>query len=124
MGRLVREIEPSLASRDLERLGHLLSIHQLIQEKIGSSTPESEALIDAAMGAGALGAKISGAGGGGIIIALATPGAESRIAQAIAKAGGEACVVSTNAAGVRVVAEDEWLEARDPRSTWVSEADK
>ena len=38
---------------------------------LGVSTPELDALVHAARAAGALGAKLTGAGGGGAVIALA-----------------------------------------------------
>jgi len=59
---------------------------------VGLSTPELEVVLEAARGAGALGAKLSGAGGGGAFYAVA-PDAEtaaviaSRIREAAANAG-------------------------------------
>ncbi len=63
-----------LASGDNAAVGHLMNIHQLFQEKMGTSIAENETLIEAALGAGALGAKISGSGRGGVIIALVDAG--------------------------------------------------
>jgi mevalonate kinase len=108
MGYLVRQIITALESHDLPRLGHLLNLHQLIQDKIGTSAPENEALIEAAIGAGAFGAKISGAGGGGIIIAVVEPDRQKAVAAAIEAAGGETFMVTTNTDGVRVESEEIW----------------
>jgi mevalonate kinase len=55
---------------DARALGPLLDENQRLLEGIGVSTPEIEALCRLARGAGALGAKLSGAGGGGVVIAL------------------------------------------------------
>jgi mevalonate kinase len=85
-----------------------MNLHQLFQEKIGTSCPESENLIEAAIGAGALGAKISGSGGGGIIIALAEPGQQETIAAAIGEAGGRSYVATSGVEGVRVEPEAAW----------------
>ena len=82
--------------------------HQLIQDKIGTSASENEQLIEAAIGAGALGAKISGAGGGGIIIALVEPGQQEAVARAMDAAGGESFIVTTGVEGVRVEPEEKW----------------
>jgi mevalonate kinase len=56
----------------------------------GVSCPEIEALIEAALGAGAYSAKLSGSGGGGIIIALVAPETKTAVASAITQAGGTA----------------------------------
>jgi mevalonate kinase len=59
-------------------------------------------MIYAAVDAGAWGAKLSGAGGGDCIIALASDDKRQAIEKAIQKAGGEIIKVNTDAPGVRV----------------------
>ncbi len=108
MGYLLQQFIGALERADLPTIGHLFNLHQLLQEKMGTSIPESERLIEAAIAAGALGAKISGSGGGGIIIALAEPGQQHRIAAAIDAAGGRSYVVSTSAPPVRVEPVEAW----------------
>jgi mevalonate kinase len=108
MGYLVRQIVAALETNDLLTLGHLFNLHQLIQEKIGTCAPENEQLIEAAIGAGALGAKISGAGGGGIIIALVGPERQPDVAAAIESAGGRSYIVSTGTPGIRVEPSENW----------------
>ena len=70
---------------------------------------EVAALIDAARRAGALGAKLTGAGGGGAIFALARPGDEQRLvdalrdrARALGLARSEAFVAPLSRAGLLV----------------------
>ena len=53
---------------------------------IGVSTVELERMVAIARGAGALGAKLTGAGGGGSIVALC-PGRETAVADALRTAG-------------------------------------
>jgi mevalonate kinase len=106
MGYLVQQIVIALENNDMPALGHLLNLHQLIQDKIGTSAPENEQVIEAASGAGALGAKISGAGGGGIIIALVKPGQEEAVSAAIDAAGGQSFIVTTGTEGVRTEPEE------------------
>ena len=72
--------------------------HALLRE-IGVSSPEIETLIDAAL-PHSIGAKMTGAGGGGCILAL-TEDPES-CATAIRSAGGEAFVTRMGAEGVRI----------------------
>ncbi len=102
MGYLVQQFIVALEKNDLPTLGHLLNLHQLIQDKIGTSAPENERLIEAAIGAGALGAKISGAGGGGIIIALVEPDKQDAVAEAINGAGGRSFIVTSGTEGIRL----------------------
>lgn len=102
MGYLVQRFLVALEESDIPALGKLMNIHQLLQEKMGTSCPESERLVEAALGAGALGAKISGSGCGGIIIALTEPGEERAVASAIESAGGKSYIVQTGAGGAHV----------------------
>lgn len=66
--------------------------HHQLRRYLGISTPRIEAMIEAALGAGALGAKINGSGLGGTMIAYA-PGREKQVITAIEKAGGDAWAV-------------------------------
>jgi galactokinase len=75
---------------DVEKLGALLTEHHgLLRDNLGISTPRVEAMMDAALDAGALGGKINGSGGGGCMFVLA-PGREAEAAAAMEKAGGKA----------------------------------
>ncbi len=111
MGYLVRQIIKALETNDLVTLGHLFNLHQLIQDKIGTCAPENEQLIEAAIGAGAFGAKIAGAGGGGIIIAVAEPSQQAAVAAAINAAGGKSYVVTTGTPGIQIEPEEKWNAA-------------
>jgi galactokinase/mevalonate kinase-like predicted kinase len=55
---------------DYDLLGRLMNENHAIQRDLGGSGPANERLIAAALDAGALGAKLAGAGRGGTIIAL------------------------------------------------------
>ena len=60
--------------------------HSLLQEMTVSS-PELDELVETARNAGALGAKLSGGGRGGNMIALAEPEMAERVALALKEAG-------------------------------------
>jgi len=78
---------------DAEKLGAMLTEHHQWLRVLGVSTPKLDALVDAALNAGALGAKLNGSGGGGCMFAYA-PGKQSEVAEAIERAGGKAFIVS------------------------------
>lgn len=69
MGALTRELAAELAAGSVDVGGLLDENHTLLQQ-IGVSTPRLDALVDLARAAGARGAKLSGAGGGGVVLAL------------------------------------------------------
>ncbi len=82
----------SLGQVNAERLGRMLTEHHRWLKALGVSTPKLDALVDAALQAGALGAKLNGSGGGGCFFAYA-PGKQKEVAEAIERAGGKAFVV-------------------------------
>ncbi|MGI9225403.1 MAG: hydroxymethylglutaryl-CoA reductase, degradative [Woeseiaceae bacterium] len=60
----------ALLDRDFGKLGQLMNINQGLLNAMGVSTPDLEIMVDIARAAGAVGAKLTGAGGGGSIVAL------------------------------------------------------
>jgi len=87
IGAIVTRAREALERGHIPALGPLLSQnHQLLQQ-IGVSSPELDALVGAALAAGALGAKLSGAGWGGVMLTLATRDTGARVAAALEQAG-------------------------------------
>jgi mevalonate kinase len=102
IGLLVDEAASAIEAGDLERLGNLMNLNQLALARIGVSSNELDALVAAALGAGALGAKLSGSGGGGIVVALSEPTRSAAVANAIEGAGGRAFVATVADAGAEI----------------------
>jgi mevalonate kinase len=67
--------------------------HVLLQEMTVSS-PELDKLVSAALNAGALGAKLSGGGRGGNMIALVEPDQAEAVASALMEAGAKHTIVT------------------------------
>ena len=68
--------------------------NQSILRQMGVSSPELETLVEAALSAGALGAKLSGAGRGGSMIALVAPEVSAEVTQALLRAGAVGTIVT------------------------------
>jgi len=86
MGALVAEGERALGRGDIDELGRLFDVAHGLLAALRVSTAELEALVHAARDAGAVGAKLTGAGGGGAVIALA-PGHEGDVLRRWSQAG-------------------------------------
>ena len=76
----------ALVAGDYTKLGELMNVCQGLLNALGVSTPELERMVDIARKAGAAGAKLTGAGGGGSIVA-ACPGTVKEVASALHSAG-------------------------------------
>lgn len=90
----------ALREGNLKELGLLMNVNHGLLEAIGVSSPKLNRLVYAAREAGALGAKLTGAGGGGCMVALTTEERVKDVAEAIGKAGGEPLVASISREGV------------------------
>jgi mevalonate kinase len=77
-GDLADAGERALAVGDIDGLGRLFDVAHGLLGALRVSSPEIETLVHGARAAGAVGAKLTGAGGGGAVIALA-PGHESDV---------------------------------------------
>ena len=68
-------------------LGSLMDDNYTLLVEMGVSSPRLDELVKAARRAGALGAKLSGAGRGGNVIALVEEESTDEVAQALREAG-------------------------------------
>ena len=78
-------------------IGRLLTKHHtILRDVLKVSTSNIEAMLEAALNAGALGGKINGSGGGGCMFAYAPKNPEG-VAEAIEQVGGKAYIVESTA---------------------------
>jgi len=80
------EAADALSKKDYETLGQLMNICHGLLNALQVSTPDLESMVAIARVSGALGAKLTGAGGGGAIVALC-PGTENKVRSALHQAG-------------------------------------
>src|SRR5437667_10484342 len=102
---MVREISDGVAEAlrdgDDEELGNLMYQNHELLRKIGVSHPKLDHLVGVAKRAGALGAKLTGAGGGGCVIVLSpSKVARDRIARVLRREGGTPYKISMDTDGV------------------------
>jgi galactokinase/mevalonate kinase-like predicted kinase len=84
---IARISKKALLLEDWASLGELMNENHAIQRELGGSGEVNERLITAALEAGALGAKLAGAGDGGTIIALWLDADTSPLEKALKEAG-------------------------------------
>jgi mevalonate kinase len=87
LGALTDTATAALLTGDRAALGAAMNRAHGLLADLGVSTPALDALCEAARAAGASGAKLTGAGGGGAVIAVAPPGREPAILAAWKQAG-------------------------------------
>ncbi len=90
----------ALLRRDTGKLGDLMNINHGLLTSIGVSTQELDDLVYAARREGALGAKLTGAGGGGCMIALAEEEHLGMVERGIRAARGHSMRVNLTDEGV------------------------
>jgi D-glycero-alpha-D-manno-heptose-7-phosphate kinase len=101
---IAQAMRGALAKSDWTEVGRLLREEWAHRRKNvpGITTPLIDRLVAAARKAGATGAKVCGAGGGGCVFFLAERGARNRVAQAIQREGAELLPARLASRGVRV----------------------
>jgi mevalonate kinase len=95
IGGTVERARASLESGKIEALGALMDEDHALLQQLSVSSPELDKLVEAARRAGAEGAKLSGGGRGGNMIALVQPGAAGSIAEALQAAGAKGTITTT-----------------------------
>ena len=83
----------ALVAGGIARGGDIMRAQMAQERRVGCITPGLERLCAAAERAGAVGAKLTGIGGGGCMVALCTPATAPAVARAITDAGGQPFVV-------------------------------
>ena len=89
--QLVYEARKELEAFNLKKVGEYMNQNHTLLQQIGVSCPELDLLVDLARNSGALGAKLTGTGKGGYMVALTpTKVLQERVARAMEKKGFQA----------------------------------
>ncbi len=87
IGKLVRQARSAVECGDTVALGDLMRHNHDVLRDLTVSSPELDVLVAAAIEAGALGAKLSGGGRGGNMIALVNASTQRQVEAALLAAG-------------------------------------
>ncbi|HMB46092.1 MAG TPA: mevalonate kinase [Candidatus Methanoperedens sp.] len=98
IGSFAKHGQIMVMQKKYQALGKLMNVNHGLLDALGVSTMELSTLVYAARNAGAYGAKLTGAGGGGCMVALSD--SPRKVASAIEKAGGTAIISSFALDGV------------------------
>ena len=94
--------EKFVNNSDYASIGNLMDINHGLLDSVGVGSIELSSLVYAARSSGAFGAKITGAGGGGCMVALMDKAITVAVASAIDAAGGSSIITNATEHGVIV----------------------
>jgi mevalonate kinase len=94
IGEIVLSARESIENGNPGLLGPLMDQNHFLLQKLTVSSPELDGLVRTARHAGALGAKLSGGGRGGNMIALAEQASAESVAQALLAAGARRTIIT------------------------------
>lgn len=95
IGDVAREGYRKITAGDVAALGPLMDRNHALLIQLGVSSPTLDELVDAARGAGASGAKLSGAGQGGNVVALANAEDAQNVVEVLKEAGAVHVILTT-----------------------------
>jgi len=95
VGKIAEEARKNIESGKWELLGKLMDQNHTLLQEMTVSSPELDRLVSAARNAGAMGAKLSGGGRGGNMIALVEPERAEEVSSALMAAGAKRTLITT-----------------------------
>ncbi len=95
IGDIVDQARQAIETGDVNALGPMMDDNHERLIKLGVSSPELDTLVEAARFAGAMGAKLSGAGRGGNMIALVEDDVAEEVTEALLEAGAKQVIGTT-----------------------------
>jgi mevalonate kinase len=92
VGSITRAVRRAMEMGDEESLGRRMDENHRLLQDMGVSSPQLDSLVEVAKGSGALGAKLSGAGRGGNMVALVTPERRDDVERALVSKGAQSVI--------------------------------
>ena len=94
VGGIAQEARNAIENGTWDSMGKLMNQNHQLLQKMTVSSPQLDTLVSAACNAGALGAKMSGGGRGGNMIALVTPEMAKTISNSLKEAGARNIIIT------------------------------
>ena len=94
IGKIAQQAKENIEKGNWRALGGLMDSNHVLLQELSVSSPELDQLVEAARRAGALGAKLSGGGRGGNMIALVEKENALAVADALSEAGAKGRLVT------------------------------
>ncbi len=94
VGLIAKNAREKIESGEWEKLGKLMNQNHALLQQMTVSSPELDKLVEAVRKAGALGAKLSGGGRGGNMIALVKPDEAEPVRQSLKDAGAKRVITT------------------------------
>jgi mevalonate kinase len=101
IGRISKIGESLVMAGDYPSIGRLMNVNQGLLDALGVNILELSRLIYSARKAGAFGAKITGAGGGGCMVALTATDRCTQVAEAMLAADGKVIITKPTERGLK-----------------------
>ena len=95
VGEIAKQARSTIETGQWKSLSRLMNQNHALLQEMTVSSPELDNLVSAAMNAGALGAKLSGGGRGGNMIALVEKERAPVISEALISAGAKRTIITT-----------------------------
>ncbi len=95
IGAIVKQARTAIQDGNIRALGPLMNENHRLFQQLTVSSSALDRLVDAACAAGAMGAKLSGGGRGGNMIALVSSSNAKAVATAIKSAGAQSTITTT-----------------------------
>jgi mevalonate kinase len=94
IGAIVRQAKERIENGEWQSLGALMDANHSLLQQLTVSSPELDRLVEAARTSGAGGAKLSGGGRGGNLIALVEADKAAHIAESLLSAGAKRTIIT------------------------------
>jgi mevalonate kinase len=94
IGKIAKEAREAIEIGKIKELGQLMNQNHTLLQKMTVSSPALDELVSVARQAGAWGAKLSGGGRGGNMIALVGPNQADTVAKSLMEAGAKKALVT------------------------------
>jgi D-glycero-alpha-D-manno-heptose-7-phosphate kinase len=117
--RFAQEMRGALEKTDLHRFGSLLDLAWSAKKKVSAKISSSriDRLYQIARQSGALGGKITGAGGGGFLLLYCEPDCQAEVRRSLSAEGVQEMAFALDGNGAQILANDPFIDNDDTAGT-------